>query len=456
MNCPAGSRGAVHIFNRMSDGPERLIVFTRYPEPGTTKTRLIPVLGPEGAAELQRRMTLRAVQAAEQLRKDRPLALEIRHEGGSTPRMQAWLGAGFSYRPQGDGDIGRRMARGLAQAFEEGCRRAVIVGSDVPAISSALMAEAFDRLRRHDLVFGPAADGGYYLIGCNAACFRKGAPYLDPGVAWGTAGVLAQTLGILRVMGASHALLAALTDVDRPGDLAEGMKALCLGSGRPALTVIIPTLNEADQIAGTVSTLSKTAAAELIVVDGGSSDATVAIAAAAGARILRSRPPRAVQMNAGAAAAAGDILIFLHADTRLPDDFAHQAASTLKAPGVCAGAFHLRIDATAHGLRLIERAANWRAHFLQLPYGDQALFMPRGTFWEMGGFRPLAVMEDFEMVRRLKGRGRVALAPGRAATSARRWRRQGILKTWMLNQWLIAAYHLGVSTDRLARWYGIK
>ena len=440
----------------MSDGPERLIVFTRYPEPGTTKTRLIPVLGPEGAAELQRRMTLQVAQAAEQVRKDRPLTVEIRYEGGSATRMQAWLGAGFSYRPQGDGDIGRRMAQGLAQAFEEGCRRAVIVGSDIPGINSALIAEAFDRLCGHDLVFGPAADGGYYLIGGNAACFRHGAPYLGAGIGWGTAGVLDQTLDILRAMGLSHALLTPLADVDRPADLAQGMQALSRGPGRPALSVIIPALNEAGQITRTVSALSKTAAAELIVVDGGSSDATAAIAAAAGARVLRSQPPRAVQMNAGAAAACGDILVFLHADTRLPDDVAHQVTSTLAAPGVCAGAFHLHIDATAPGLRLIERAANWRAHFLQLPYGDQALFMPMGTFWELAGFRPLAIMEDFEMVRRLKRRGRVALAPGCAATSARRWQQQGVLKTWILNQWLIAAYHLGVPTDRLARWYRIK
>jgi uncharacterized protein len=439
----------------MSDGPERLIVFTRYPEPGTTKTRLIPVLGPEGAAELQRRMTLQAVQAAERLRKDRPLTVEIRHEGGSTARMQEWLGAGFAYRPQGDGDIGRRMARGLTQAFEEGCRRAVIVGSDIPGINSALMAEAFDRLLLHDMVFGPAADGGYYLIGGNAACFRRGAPFLEAGIGWGTSRVLDQTLGILEAMGLSHALLSRLTDIDRPGDLAEGMQALSQGPGRPVLSVIIPALNEAGQIARTVSALAKTIAAELIVVDGGSRDATVAIAAAAGARVLRSQPPRAVQMNAGAAAARGDILVFLHADTRLPDDVTHQVTSTLAAPRVCAGAFHLHIDATAHALRLIERAANWRAHFLQLPYGDQALFMPMGTFWELAGFRPLAIMEDFEMVRRLKRRGRVALAPGVAATSARRWQRQGILKTWLLNQWLITAYHLGVSTDRLARWYRI-
>jgi rSAM/selenodomain-associated transferase 2/rSAM/selenodomain-associated transferase 1 len=401
-------------------------------------------------------MTLQVAQAAEQMRKDRPLTVEIRYEGGSATRMQAWLGAEFSYRPQGDGDIGRRMAQGLAQAFEEGCRRAVIVGSDIPGINSALIAEAFDRLCGHDLVFGPAADGGYYLIGGNAACFRREAPYLGAGIGWGTAGVLDQTLDILRAMGLSHALLTPLADVDRPADLAQGMQTLSRGPGRPALSVIIPALNEAGQITRTVSALSKTAAAELIVVDGGSSDATAAIAAAAGARVLRSQPPRAVQMNAGAAAACGDILVFLHADTRLPDDVAHQVTSTLAAPGVCAGAFHLHIDATAPGLRLIERAANWRAHFLQLPYGDQALFMPMGTFWDLAGFRPLAIMEDFEMVRRLKRRGRVALAPGCAATSARRWQQQGVLKTWILNQWLIAAYHLGVPTDRLARWYRIK
>jgi hypothetical protein len=434
----------------------RLILFTRCPEPGTTKTRLIPVLGPEGAADFQRRLTERAAQAAATARSRRGLALEIRHAGGSRTVMQQWLGDEFSYRSQGPGDLGARMEACFRAAFEEGAKRAVLIGSDIPALSPAILTRAFDELDRCDLVFGPAADGGYYLIGATAAGFRCGTGFFGPGIGWGSPDVLAQTLRRVREANLAYALLDTLADVDGPADLPAALRALAGRGDRPSVSVVIPALNEAEQLGQTLSALTASPDVEVIVVDGGSSDATLAIARAAGVRALAARPPRAVQMNAGAAAAAGDILLFLHADTRLPAGFQEPVRRALASPRVAAGAFRLGIDSAGWGLRIIERAANWRSRFLQMPYGDQALFLHRDTFWELGGFPAMSIMEDFEFIRRLQRRGRIATVSDSVKTSPRRWLQVGIGKTWLINQAIIAAYCLGASTERLASWYRDK
>ncbi len=437
----------------MSASRERLILFTRYPEPGTTKTRLIPVLGPEGAAAFQERMSRHVLECACRLSAERGVSLEIRHEGGSVDRMRAWLGSQHAYRPQGPGSLGHRMAQSFAQAFGTGAERSVIIGSDIPGITVADLAQAFDALHRHDLVFGPTSDGGYYAIGVTADCFRRGSPYLDEHIPWGTAKVLAHSTDTARRQGLSWALLSVRDDVDRPEDLPAAMKTLSNAAGSPNLSVIIPALNEAHHIDATLSALPRSAEVEIVVVDGGSRDGTAAIAEACQVRVLKTHPPRAIQMNAGAAMASGVHLVFLHADTRLPRDLAEQVAATLSRPKTGAGAFHLRIDSQHPGLKLIASVANWRSRWLQMPYGDQAIFMHRDLFWRLGGFAPLAIMEDFDIIRRLKKHTRIRLAPGSAVTSARRWRQRGVFTTWWYNQWMIAAFQLGASTDRLARWY---
>jgi rSAM/selenodomain-associated transferase 2 len=157
-------------------------------------------------------------------------------------------------------------------------------------------------------------------------------------------------------------------------------------------------------------------------------------------------------MNAGAAAATGDTLLFLHADTRLPDGFEQQVTRLLAEPGVSAGAFELRIEAERWSLRIIERVVRWRSRALHMPYGDQALFMTREIFQRAGGFPPLPAMEDFELVRRLRRLGRVEIAPAAVSTSPRRWITRGSWRTTLLNQLCILAHTLGVSPDRIARW----
>lgn len=228
--------------------------------------------------------------------------------------------------------------------------------------------------------------------------------------------------------------------------------------GNPPLliSVVVPTLNEAARIKDTISQVKKSCGetlVEIIVVDGGSTDATMERASSGGAKVILSYGGRAYQMNAGAKVARGDILLFLHADTRLPDRYDLLVLQTLATPGVVAGAFELKIDAQRWGLRLVEKGVNWRSRLLGMPYGDQAIFLPASVFWQVGGFHELPIMEDFELVIRLRRLGWVGIAPAPVVTSARRWQALGVLKTTTINQIIILGYYLGVSPDRLAQWY---
>lgn len=219
------------------------------------------------------------------------------------------------------------------------------------------------------------------------------------------------------------------------------------------ISVIVPVLNEAALLGATLQQIPRTEDVEVIVVDGGSTDRSVQIAEAAGARVFRTAGGRAEQMNAGAAVARGDILLFLHADTRLPADFDTAVRETLSRPQVIVGAFRLAIDSSRWSLRLIEALANFRSRCLWMPYGDQALFLRKHHFRTAAGFAKLPIMEDFEFVRRIARWGRVAIARTAVVTSARRWKRLGVLRATLINQGMILAYLLGVEPARLARWY---
>ena len=222
------------------------------------------------------------------------------------------------------------------------------------------------------------------------------------------------------------------------------------------ISIIIPVLNEAAALPKTLTSIQKGSNIEIIVVDGGSEDETVAIAQSYGITALSSPPGRATQMNNGAAVATGDILLFLHADTRLPNNFDTSVRQSLQIQNTIAGAFELKIDIDMPSLRLIEKMVNWRSRYLQMPYGDQAIFLKASIFHEIGCFPEMPIMEDFELVRRLQPLGKIEIIPAPVVTSGRRWQKLGVLKTTLINQLIILGYFLGVPTAKLASWYRIK
>ena len=192
----------------------RLIIFTRYPEPGKTKTRLISALGPEGAADLQRQMTEQTLICARRLAAQDPVILEVCFESGGVSKFQKWLGNDLIFVPQGNGDLGERMSRAFQRAFQGGARFVVLIGTDIPGFSADLAWEAFAALQNRDVVLGPANDGGYYLIG-----LRKIIPQLFAAIPWGTENVFSKTLEIAMGLRLRVHCLAPLNDVDRPEDL---------------------------------------------------------------------------------------------------------------------------------------------------------------------------------------------------------------------------------------------
>lgn len=219
------------------------------------------------------------------------------------------------------------------------------------------------------------------------------------------------------------------------------------------ISVIIPTLNEEANIAACLAEVHRAPEVEVIVADGGSGDATVQAATRAGARVIAAPRGRARQMNAGAAASRGDILLFLHADTLLPPGWDQQARRMLARPGAVAGAFTFRLDHRPAGLRFIELTVAWRCRLAGMPYGDQGLFIRRRDFAAVGGYPDLPIMEDCELVRRLKKWGRVMVSPAPAVTSARRWRRKGVVATTALNSLVVLAFYLGLPPSLLRRLY---
>jgi len=435
---------------------ERLIIYTRYPETGTTKTRLIPVLGAKGAANLQRKMTEHTLSRMMGLTASNNLTIEIRYDGGNEHLMRQWLGSEFEYASQGDGDLGYRMKRAFDDAFKSGAVAVVIIGTDIPDLTAVDITKAFADLKQKKMVLGPAKDGGYYLIGLQKNAFLQAVGDLFTGIKWGDRDVLKKTLNISNRLGLNYSLLKEMDDVDRPEDIFIWERSQVLGHRDvtpDGISVIIPTLNEAHHIADTITSIGHGNNTEIIVVDGGSIDNTVSIAKTLGTKIIQGSPPRSRQMNQGADAASKEILLFLHADTLLPENFNRHVLGAFAQSGVAAGAFELRIDSPVPSLRFIERIANWRSRCLKMPYGDQAIFMLSRVFHQMGGFPDIPIMEDFILIRRLRKRGDVVTLPQPVITSPRRWLNHGILKTTLVNQLIVISYFMGISPDTISRLY---
>lgn len=221
------------------------------------------------------------------------------------------------------------------------------------------------------------------------------------------------------------------------------------------LTIIVPALNAGASLGATLDACGEAAGAEVLVVDGGSRDATRDIARSRGARVVESAPGRGRQLALGAAEAQGKWLFFLHADTRPAPGWAGAARFFMAEPGAGGRAAFLTfaLDDPSPEARRLERLVAWRCRVLALPYGDQGLLIARALYDAAGGFRPLPLMEDVDLVRRL-GRRRLAALPVLAVTSAERWRREGWRRRSARNLACLSLWFLGVPPGAIKRLYG--
>ncbi len=220
------------------------------------------------------------------------------------------------------------------------------------------------------------------------------------------------------------------------------------------LSIIIPVLNEAASIGQLLAALSGKAKVEIIVVDGGSQDATLALAKQYPCQVLRSPiRGRAAQLNFGARAAKGEILLFLHADTRLPENFVTLVDAAMRESPKVWGRFDVHLSGERLMFRVIETLMNWRSRLSGIATGDQAMFVKRSVFNDVGGFENIPLMEDIALSRALKRVGPPLCLRQRVTTSSRRWEEKGVWRTILLMWRLRLAYYLGASPQELVKQY---
>lgn len=438
-----------------------LVIMAKDPEPGKVKTRL--GLDPQDAADLHAAFLKDLAWLHLGRRYDVILAVhppERRHALGQALGFLKTIG-------QEGRDLGERMSGAVRTALA-GYRRVAVIGSDLPTLGSATVEAAFKALDSHELALGPSLDGGYYLV-----AMRRELPIFD-GVPWSTPRVLAGTLARAETEALAVHLLPELRDIDTPQDLAvlaRNVEAaqtpatwkilrLLLGpqvgsipvrSPKPArrISVIIPVLNEEQSIMEALRALPPEV--ERIVVDGGSSDETV-LRARHEAEVIEAPQGRACQLNAGARRASGDVLLFLHADTRLPKEGFREIERALD-QGYVGGGFLGRFDSNHILFRLAYPVRDLRTRIFLEMYGDQGIFVRKDVFDALGGFPDMPIMEDYAFVQRLRKRGPVKVIPYPIRMSARRYLRYGIVRQTLKNLWILHRYLWGADPNELYRSY---
>lgn len=439
---------AIRPKKRNTHAREMVGVFAKFPKPGKAKTRLIPALGAKGAADLHDQMVRHTLDRVGEVLTNRGTLAKVWTALDDHQVFASHFQTKFPCEPQVDGDLGQKMNSAFTRMLGQ-VDAAVIIGTDCPDISPGLLRSALDALRRVDVVLGPADDGGYYLIG-----LTRPTPSLFESMEWSTSSVLEQTMQRAKSLGLSVQLLPMLSDVDQPEDILEWKRVqgmLFPSDDTPDISVIVPTLNEESHIGQLVQGVLGTRV-EVIVADGGSEDNTRARAAELGARVIIASPGRGTQLDAGVKLARGRLLLFLHADTIIPDDFAQIVRRTLDDPAVALGAFRFKLDRKGVLFRGVEWAVHLRCLLFRTPYGDQALFMRRDVYHKAGGIAAIPLMEDLDLVRRVRRLGRVVVMEEPAVTSSRRWCNAGVVRMTVINQACVIGFAIGIPPARLATW----
>ncbi len=382
-----------------------ICVFAKPPRAGTVKTRLVPVLGSEGAAALATAFLQDTFEFVASLPWAKAVLATTDHLDSSlvSAPCEIWL--------QGEGDLGARLERILQRALR-GASIAMAMGADSPGLPRTFLEQARSALQKVDAVIGPCEDGGFYLLGlrrCPAGVFG--------GISWSESGTFAGTLASLRRAGLTVEVLEPWFDVDRPEDLArlralistgrihaprtrEVLDELLAGSAKTGplkVSVIIPILNELECLSETMSALRHQEwIHEVIAVDGGSTDGTLEwLRQQKGVKIIEAPAAKGIQLNAGARGASGDTLLFLHADCRLPSDAEAALTRALESPSVAGGCFCVQFASRRpRRLGIVAAGINLRTVLAHTATGDQAIFVRRGVFQQIGGFREWPLFED--------------------------------------------------------------
>lgn len=453
-------------------GGTRVIVLAKPPRHGACKARLAATLGPGAAARLARAFLADTWATVSAWVSGQPELDLVLAQAGAPEEYPLLLPPPATVR-QAEGDLGRRMATLVAGALGQR-GRVLLLGADSPGMPEAHLAAAVAALDGADVVLGPHRDGGFWCLGV-----RGGPPalwgntWLDD-LDWGADETLGQVEARARRIGLTVARAPEWFDVDHEGDLdvlrgtlgtepdraPETLAALArheAAAGREPLSIVVAALNENIGLDTCLEALrQQQGPLEIVVADGGSTDRSAERAAATpGVTVVGTGPGRGRQFAAGARMATGDVLMFLHADTRLPPDGTRLVRQALQAPGCEAGAF---VTHTVPDPRLPNRAgpllrlADVRSRVTRHPYGDQALFVTREAYQAVGGFRPLPIMEDYDLSLRLAARAPLARVRPPVRVSGRRMQARPLRAMFMLRL-IPPLYRLGVDPQLLARLY---
>lgn len=437
---------------------EAIIIFTRVPIPGQTKTRMMPHLTEKECAGLHICFLKDIGRVCKKTGKD---VFIFYTPEGKQNILFPLFGKGVKYRKQKGNSLGERMENAFQTVFQDGYESCILIGTDIPELKSSYMEQAFHQLRMKDVVLGPTLDGGYYLIGMkqlHSTAFKN--------QTYGHKTVFENTVRALREKKLSIGYAPRLADMDSPEDLrgfvkrhkdsrrnqSENTRKFILNHRK--ISVIIPIYNEEKTIGYIQKQLEPIKdKCEIIFVDGGSTDGTLKKIKKE-FKVITSEKGRACQMNTGAGISAGDILFFLHCDSKLPPNPLKQICHVMEKYQV--GGFGIAFASKNFFMFTCRILSNYRMKFRNIIFGDQGIFIERHLFFEMGMFQEIPIMEDYQFSLDLKKRGeKIGMTRHRIYTSDRRYPEGTIPKLRLMwNMYsLRKRYRRGESVEEISRAY---